>query len=835
MLNDAEFEHWCAELNLPQSTRDVVAQIRKSEPLRRVGGGGSNNVCGRYPSVKMGKTIQFESHKVELPAIEFYEANEDIQEYYDQPFQLELSFTSTTGRRIRCKHIPDFLILHKLGPIFEEWKTESRLQLAIEKQPNHYCQDIHGKWHNPPAEKAAGKYGIQYTLRLDKEINWTEYRNNQFLKSYRTGYYKVNDATEKLIVKQVEEIPGLTIDTLLAYIPNSSPDDIYSLISSGQVYIDKQQHPLTKPDKVQLFRDKETATAYALISHQNKTEQHHQALSLNSKPLENALQQASPEDLKIANYRYRIIQAYLSDNSTLPTEVSLRTVQRWTHNFKKSQHLHGWGYIGLLPHHAAKGNRTAKISDTTRQFMNEIADMHYSTFQQKGAMAVYGILQREWDKSERGGPCPSHVTFYQHLHRQNQYQQTKKRQGRRAAYQQSSFHWELSLTTPRHGDRPFELCHIDHTELDIELVCSRTGQNLGRPWATVLLDAFSRRVLSLYLSFEPPSYRACMMALRICVQRFERFPDTLVMDHGAEFNSIYFETLLATFHCTKKQRPSARPRFGSIMERFFGTANTELLYTLQGNTQSTKNVRQLTRHNNPKTLAVWTLEQLYSAFCQFAYEVYDQLPHPALGQSPREAFLMGVTQTGLRPQQRIINDLTFHILTLPSTAKGTAKVHPGRGIRVNYLNYWAIDDSFLNPTVEGTSVPVRYDPFDVSTAYAYVKGRWVRCISEHQALFQGRSQKEIRAISAELRREKQLHSHNLPLRTKTIASYLESTETTEALQIQRLKDLAAGDVHHQLQPHFSPSTDPVNEQQSPDTIEIDLTQIKPYRNEELWT
>jgi hypothetical protein len=35
------------------------------------------------------------------------------------------------------------------------------------------------------------------------------------------------------------------------------------------------------------------------------------------------------------------------------------------------------------------------------------------------------------------------------------------------------------------------------------LVCSPTGRNLGRPWATFLSDAFSRRLLAVCLTFDP--------------------------------------------------------------------------------------------------------------------------------------------------------------------------------------------------------------------------------------------------------------------------------------------------------------------------------------------
>ncbi len=85
---------------------------------------------------------------------------------------------------------------------------------------------------------------------------------------------------------------------------------------------------------------------------------------------------------------------------------------------------------------------------------------------------------------------PSYKTFRVEIKKRSSYQQTQKRQGRRAAYKHKEFYWELNRTTPRHGDRPFEIGHIDHTELDIELVCSQTGRNLGRPWATFFSDAY---------------------------------------------------------------------------------------------------------------------------------------------------------------------------------------------------------------------------------------------------------------------------------------------------------------------------------------------------------
>jgi len=340
--------------------------------------------------------------------------------------------------------------------------------------------------------------------------------------------------------------------------------------------------------------------------------------------------------------------------------------------------------------------------------------------------------------------------------------------------------------------RPFEIGHIDHTQLDVELVCSRTGSNLGRPWATFLVDAYSRRLLAVYLTFDSPSYRSCLMALRICVQRHARLPQIVVVDNGAEFNSTYFETLLATFECTKKQRPPAKARFGSVCERLFGTSNTQFVHNLVGNTQITRNVRQVTKSVNPKNQAVWTLGSLYEYLCTWAYEVYDTDEHPALFQSPRDGFAAGMAISGNRVHRMIPYDENFQILTLPTTKSGKAKVQIGRGVKINSIYYWS--NSFRDPQIENTSVQIRYDPFNIGIAYAFVRGQWVECISQYYAEFQGRSEKELKLASAELRKRSSNHARQSQSYAKKLAEFLASVEEQEGLLEQRSYDAEAREV-----------------------------------------
>jgi hypothetical protein len=275
------------------------------------------------------------------------------------------------------------------------------------------------------------------------------------------------------------------------------------------------------------------------------------------------------------------------------------------------------------------------------------------------------------------------------------------------------------------------------------------------------------------------------------------------MDGGREFQSIYFETLLARCEVTKKTRPPAKARSGSTCERIFGTANDRLIHNLEGNTQVARATRQITKSVNPRSRAAWPLKELHRRLTEYAYEIYDTIDHPALGQSPREAFDTAMAQTGSRLHRKITYDRDFLILTLPSTRKGTAKIAAGRGMKVNHLYYWS--EHFRNPTWETQQVPVRYDPFDAGTAYAFVDGQWVECHSEYYSILHGRSEREVHLASEELRKRGENHSGQFVITARKLAEFLESVEVEEALLIQRLSDLEARSLRGEPTPSTKPA------------------------------
>lgn len=152
--------------------------------------------------------------------------------------------------------------------------------------------------------------------------------------------------------------------------------------------------------------------------------------------------------------------------------------------------------------------------------MNEIIETEVMAAFQPRITVCYGMVR---NKCIEGGLIPpSEKTFRAEIKRRKEESVVLARQGRKTAYPLTEFQWQIDQSTPRHGERPFEIGHIDHTELDVELVDSRSGANLGRPWLTILMDAFTRVILAFFLTFDPPSYRSCMAVIRDAVRRHGR-------------------------------------------------------------------------------------------------------------------------------------------------------------------------------------------------------------------------------------------------------------------------------------------------------------------------
>lgn len=456
----------------------------------------------------------------------------------------------------------------------------------------------------------------------------------------------------------------------------------------------------------------------------------------------------------------------------------------WCNAYRKAEVESGNGFIGLIPRTKDRGCRKSRLPVGCLDAVNEFIDREVETVVNQTKRVSYGKLQKYCE--EKGLIVPSEKTFKNLLKQRPKEQFVKKTIGGRAEDGIAQFYWELEMTTPRHGERPFEIGHIDHTQVDLELEHSETGKKLGKPWLTLLVDAYARRVLAFYLTFDPPSNKSNMMVLRECVRRFNRLPQIIVTDHGRDFKSGYFKSLLALYKVTHKLRPPRKARFGSLCERLFGTANTQLFHNLRGNSKIMKNVRMVTKSVNPKNHTVWNLPFLYELSREYFYEFYDTSDHSALGESPRDCFKRGITLSGTRPIRFIPYNEEFLIMTLPAIKTGDAKVDSQRGVKVRYLYYHC--EEFTYPDVANSRVGVKYDPWDSGIVYAYVRNKWVKCYSQFYSVFKGRSVSEILIASEELTKRNSNHGAKSEILAEELGEFILKAEATEKMLQQRSHD-----------------------------------------------
>lgn len=835
MLSEPAFAAYVARLGLSEPAIRRIQAVRANPPDRSVGS-HRHNVSGRAPSRKMGETRQFEARSTEGLGLLEYEYTPDVLEYFDQPASLVVNYVDAAGKRRGVRVRVDYLVLERDGVFLDEWKTEEELVKLAAASSRYVRSD--GSWRSPPAEEAAGNMGLRFRLRTPASVDEALVKNAVFLGDYLARVEAVDEDDRRTIVEAVGDAPGIVIGQLLARVGSQQADNLYRLIAAGAVYVDLRRHVLAQPFHTPVWPSETVAAAIARAVARPNTAGESRAiefqtgesvewsgrvclianvtasavwlrpsggelLSLSSDEAErlvgtgamraldagsagdaipDAFRAAGPEALREAERRFRVLERYWTDDVM---DVPPSTLGDWQRAFRAEEHRSGFGLAGLLPGRRGRKGGT-QLEATVEDLVTEQIESHYETLDAPSVKSLHDQVAKACRNAGLQTPC--YATVLERARHRDRHESDRKRSGHKKAYQSAPHYWYLASDTPRHGERPWQRSHIDHTQLDVVAVDSESGLPLGRPWLTLLIDAHTRRVLAFWITFDPPSYRSLMMVMRRCVERWRRLPETVVVDGGAEFGSAYFEQFLARWRVAKEVRPG-EPRFGAVVERVFGSLNERLLHQLRGNTKMTRNVRHLTPSTNPDARAVWTLAALSQLLDEFLFSVYDELDHPALGASPRAFYDARMAMTGLRTARLIPYDDAFRMSTLPTTAKQTARIDRVQGVKINGRRYRApeLRDSALH----GTDVPVRFDPMDMRHAYAYVRGSWIECWCSELRPFGPVSERELSHVSAEMQQRLRLHRSSSRRDGLRMADFIDDTARRQEALLQSRRDAAA--------------------------------------------
>jgi putative transposase len=165
-------------------------------------------------------------------------------------------------------------------------------------------------------------------------------------------------------------------------------------------------------------------------------------------------------------------------------------------------------------------------------------------------------------------------------------------------------------------------------------------------------------------------------------------------------------------------------------------------------------------------------------------------------------FEASLQEHGHAPHRLIAYDELFQILTSATTRSGKAKVQPD-GVVINYLQYSHPD---LMKHL-GKSLPVRYDPFNLSIAWAQVDATWVQLTSRHASILMNFSEFDVKAVTEAWHRRRSDVKRDR-LTDSSLAALLQDAMEQEKALSQAKRDLLAG-----------PSPDACSDRLANDSIE----------------
>ena len=230
------------------------------------------------------------------------------------------------------------------------------------------------------------------------------------------------------------------------------------------------------------------------------------------------------------------------------------------------------------------------------------------------AATVYRAYEPECRK--RNLIAISARAFYGRIRERSGPQQAEAREGAPAAYRERPWYWELQHDTPRHGRRPFEIAHIDHSELDIEVRSSSTGQLLGKPWVTFMMDASSSESAGGLSDVDPPDrfvqwWPSATSHPSLALSAF--LSQSSLME-GRNTTASTLRACWRSIVAPKSKHLGAQPHFGSVIEK--------LSKHNKQNNSSTRCLATHKRPNAPASSTPVTHVNMLSGRCQISTPIW---------------------------------------------------------------------------------------------------------------------------------------------------------------------------------------------------------------------
>lgn len=295
-------------------------------------------------------------------------------------------------------------------------------------------------------------------------------------------------------------------------------------------------------------------------------------------------------------------------------------------------------------------------------------------------------------------------------------------EGKRQRERVKSLGWtgeELILRTRSGGEikveRSNQVWQVDHTKLDV-FVVGQDGVLLGRPWLSLVVDTHSRCIMGMHLGMESPSAEVVCLSLRhaILPKHYSRgyelsqgwgtygVPQYLYTDSGKDFKSGHIEQVASELKIVLHQR--RYPAEGGIVERPFGTINSEVLSQMPGYTGGSVKRRSKSAERKAKL----TLGDLEKRLVRYIVENYNASVDARSGDLSR----MGRWEAGRLAEVPLLSERELDICLMRRSRRVVY-----RGGYIQFANL-----SYRGEHLEGYAgswVVMRYNPGDITSILLY--------------------------------------------------------------------------------------------------------------------
>jgi len=363
---------------------------------------------------------------------------------------------------------------------------------------------------------------------------------------------------------------------------------------------------------------------------------------------------------------------------------------------------------------------------------------------------------------------------------------------------------------------------IDHTPIDLLVVCKETRMVLGRPWLTLVLDRKSRMILGFYISFHAPSAYSVLYALRMAILPKEALvaaidgirspwpargiPRLLVLDNGMELHSDALEKFTLEAAIEIQYCGAANPEMKGAVERMFRTLSHDLFHQMPGTVFHCV----AARGDYPsEKLAAIDINVLTNVLIKWIVDVYHCTPHRGREMKGRTPLAVWQELEGGRrfelpayPRQldlivgQIATRTVFHYgvqydhVFYNSAILGTLHERDRENIIVQ-IRVYEHDISYIDVLMPGTAEYVRVPAIDADDC---------RGVNRHAHLLVVRmvrerhgdqwTQQQLRAARAEVRQmiDDGVRAHKAGKRKESAARKLNDSDSVMNLRAERALD-----------------------------------------------